>query len=316
MKTVSMTAAAVIACLVAGCASKPPPELRSARTAYNTAAQSPGAHLVAADLYEAKKSLGVAEKAFEDNGDEAETRDLAYVAERRAISVHSRGNAALSAEQKKMALADLEQFRNQQAAQQREQLGEARNQLVRSQQQIESERLARAAAEQRTADALSRIQGLTTKLESRGLVLTLSGSVLFAFGKSDLLPTAQRRLDDVITALKDDQRNITVVGHTDSVGDEDKNMALSQRRADAVRQYIVTHGIPESRVTAQGMGETQPVADNRNATSRANNRRVEIILQGTPSTQGSGSMPGSGGQQGGGGQQPTPPQQQPMDIKQ
>jgi outer membrane protein OmpA-like peptidoglycan-associated protein len=92
------------------------------------------------------------------------------------------------------------------------------------------------------------------------------------------------------------------VGHTDSVGDESKNMQLSQRRADAVRDYLVMHGVPDGRVTAQGMGETQPITDNRTAESRANNRRVEIILHGSPNIQGS-PQPGSGQQQ--------PPQQPP-----
>jgi outer membrane protein OmpA-like peptidoglycan-associated protein len=301
MKALTMTAAgAAIACMIAGCASKPPTELRNARAAYQDAAMSPGSNLAAPDVYEAKKSLARAEQKFNDDGDEPETRDLAYVAERKAIAAKAKGNMALAAQQKQMALQEAEQWKQQQATAMRQQLGQTKEQLERSQQQLESERQARVAAEQRTTDALTRIQGMTAKQEQRGLVLTLSGSVLFVFGKSALLPTAQKRLDDVIAALKDDPRQITIVGHTDSIGSDDKNMQLSQKRADAVRSYLTTHGIPENRVQSQGMGETQPVADNKTAEGRANNRRVEIILNNMGTTE--SPMPG-GGQQPGGMQQ-------------
>src|SRR4051812_44245920 len=96
MKALTMTAGAVIACVIAGCASKPPTELKNARAAYNDAAQSPAASVAPADVYEAKKALDRAEVAYNDDGDNAETRDLAYVAERRAVIAKAHGNAALS----------------------------------------------------------------------------------------------------------------------------------------------------------------------------------------------------------------------------
>ena len=293
MKTLSLTAGAMLLGLVAGCASQPPVELKNARAAYQDAINSPAATYAPTDVYEAKKSLQRAEDYFRNEGDEPETRDLAYVAERMAIIAKSKGNNVIALNEKQQALNDLQQWRQQQAVAARQQLGQTKEQLAQSQQQLESERQARVAAEQRTADALTRMKGMTAKQDQRGLVLTLSGQVLFASGKSEMLPTAQKRLDDVIAALKDDPRSITIVGHTDSVGSDEKNMMLSQRRADAVRTYLTTHGIPEDRVTAQGMGETQPIADNKTAEGRANNRRVEIILNGSASTQGT-PMPGSG----------------------
>jgi outer membrane protein OmpA-like peptidoglycan-associated protein len=293
MKTLSLTAGASLLGLIAGCASEPPMELRNARSAYQDAVNSPGASYAATDVYEAKKSLQRAEESFRNEGDEPETRDLAYVAERMAIIARSKGNNVIALNEKQQALNDLDQWKQQQAVATRQQLGQTKAQLAQSQQQLDSERQARVAAEQRTADALSKVRGLSAKQEERGLVLTLNGSVLFALGKSELLPTAQKRLDDVIAALKDDPRSITIVGHTDSTGNEDRNMALSQKRADAVRTYITTHGIPEDRATAQGMGQSQPVADNKSADGRANNRRVEIILKGSANTQGT-PMPGSG----------------------
>jgi outer membrane protein OmpA-like peptidoglycan-associated protein len=292
MKTLSLTAGAVILGLVAGCAGQPPVELKNARAAYQDAIDSPGARYAATDVYEAKKSLQRAEDYYHNEGDEPETRDLAYVAERMAIIAKSKGNNIIALNQKQQALNDLQQWRQQQAVAARQQLGQTKEQLAKSQQELDSERQARVAAEQRTNDAIAKLKGLTAKQDQRGLVLTLTGGVLFAFGKSDLLPTAQKKLSDVINALKEDQRSITIVGHTDSVGDDQKNMVLSQKRADAVRTYLTTHGIPEDRVTAEGVGESQPIADNKTAEGRANNRRVEIILNGSANTEGT-PMPGN-----------------------
>jgi outer membrane protein OmpA-like peptidoglycan-associated protein len=280
MKTLSLTAATAIGALLVGCTSQTPTELKNARTAYQEAAQSPGANLAAPDVYEAKKSLDVAERAFADDGDGAETRDLAYVAERKALIARSKGNTAIAMQQHKEALAEAERVKEQQASAMRQQLGQTKDQLAQSQQQLDSERQARVVAEQRTQDALARIEGMTTKQDPRGLVMTISGSVLFATGKSTLLPTAQKRLSDVASALRTDPRSITIVGHTDSTGSDDTNQQLSQRRAEAVRTYLTTHGVSEDRVQAQGAGESQPIADNKSAEGRANNRRVEIILHG------------------------------------
>ena len=293
MKALTMTAGAVIACMtIAGCASKPPTELRNARAAYNDATQTQGASLAQSDVYEAKKSLDRAEVSFNDDGDSAETRDLAYVAQRNAVIAKARASTMQSMRQKQIALADAQRWREQQATAMRQKLGEQKGQLDASQRQLESERQARVAAEKQTADALGHIKDLTTKQDPRGLVLTLSGSVLFATGKSELMPTARKRLDDVVAALKEDPRSITIVGHTDSNGNDDMNMSLSQKRANAVRTYLVTHGLAENRVTAEGMGETQPIADNKTADGRANNRRVEIIL--STASGGQLPMPGSG----------------------
>jgi OOP family OmpA-OmpF porin len=67
-----------------------------------------------------------------------------------------------------------------------------------------------------------------------------------------------------------------VEGHTDSVGNDDYNLKLSQRRADSVRKYLVDKGVPAARLEAKGYGEAQPVADNKTADGRAQNRRVVL----------------------------------------
>ncbi len=113
------------------------------------------------------------------------------------------------------------------------------------------------------------------------MVITLSGGVLFASNRSDLLPGAQAKLNDVAAALtkQDAESKISVEGHTDSQGDASYNQELSQRRAQSVRDYLVSRGIAADRVSAQGFGLTRPIADNASPEGRANNRRVEIVVQ-------------------------------------
>jgi len=102
--------------------------------------------------------------------------------------------------------------------------------------------------------------------------------VNFAFDRADLLPAAQQILDrEVIPELKDDASlTVRVEGHTDSVGSDSYNQQLSERRAAAVKTYLVSKGVAASRVESTGFGETQPVADNTSAVGRAKNRRVDV----------------------------------------
>ena len=112
------------------------------------------------------------------------------------------------------------------------------------------------------------------------MVITLSGSVLFASNQSALLPEARSRLDQVSDVLLSTrERHIMVEGHTDSQGSNSYNMDLSQRRADSVRNYIVQRGYEADLIKARGLGEGNPIADNGSAEGRANNRRVEIIIE-------------------------------------
>lgn len=265
--------------VIGGCASTAPRELVDARSAYQQAANNPNSRLAQTDLYEARQALDVAEKKFKDDGDEVETRDYAYVAQRKAIVADVRANTMRNVEAKKVAERDLQKWKDQSAVAMRDQLEATKSALGAAQQQTEAERRARAEADARAQQALAQIAGLKAQQSERGLVLTLSGSVLFETAKSTLIASAQTRLNDVAKALKEDKRNITIVGHTDSQGADDMNQRLSQSRADAVRNYLVKQGVPSDRIKAEGMGETQPVADNGTPEGRANNRRVEIILE-------------------------------------
>jgi outer membrane protein OmpA-like peptidoglycan-associated protein len=99
------------------------------------------------------------------------------------------------------------------------------------------------------------------KEESRGTVITLDGAVLFVTGKSELLPLAQQKLDQVANALKemDEGKTVVVEGHTDSQGSDDTNLKLSQQRAESVRSHLVARGVPADRITAVGRGEQQQI---------------------------------------------------------
>ncbi len=136
-------------------------------------------------------------------------------------------------------------------------------------------------SEKRTADALAELAAVVSlKEEKRGLVATLSGSVLFRSAESALLPNAQVKLDQVAKALLAiPARNLIVEGHTDSQGSDAYNQGLSQRRADVVREYLIQKGYPADRIRAEGKGEGSPLAQNASAEGRANNRRVEIVIQ-------------------------------------
>jgi OOP family OmpA-OmpF porin len=112
----------------------------------------------------------------------------------------------------------------------------------------------------------------------RGLVLTL-GDVQFAPNQETLTAEAMRKLSPLVTILKDQpKRSIRIEGHADSSGEESHNLDLSQRRADAVRDFLISNGIRATRITARGYGETEAVASNVTTAGRQENRRVEVIV--------------------------------------
>lgn len=112
-------------------------------------------------------------------------------------------------------------------------------------------------------------------------VITLDdqGQVLFAFDSAELSAAAQQRLQALLPKLSDPAvMAVKVVGHTDSVGSDVYNQGLSERRAASVAQYLIGQGLAPSKVTSQGKGESEPVADNDTDPGRAQNRRVELHL--------------------------------------
>jgi len=166
---------------------------------------------------------------------------------------------------------------------QRKELADAREK-ARLDSRTQEADAARADAEQarRQAEELQRqLADLNAKTTERGLVVTL-GDVLFETGKSDLKENAivnVSKLSAFLTQYPD--RTVAIEGHTDSVGSEDYNLGLSQRRANAVQQFLVSQGIAPNRLTAIGKGENFPVASNETSSGRQMNRRVEVIISNT-----------------------------------
>ncbi|MCC7535369.1 MAG: OmpA family protein [Deltaproteobacteria bacterium] len=292
MKAVDMVFRSIVvsgtAGLLAACASAPPPaELVSARTAFERARSGEAGRRAPADLYDAQLALGRAEQAYLDDGRTDETRDLAYVAERRAQLAEARGRLLAAQSRERDARLQIEAIEDRQRI-------EAQQRLVGAEQRVEAERRARAAtqseltrersarldAEQRANAALESLRQMANvRQEEDRTIITLSGEVLFASGQATLLPIAQQRLDAVAQSLVDAGfESITVEGHTDSRGPFAQNEALSLHRAQAVRAYLVSRGLPADRVQAVGFGEVRPVAPNTSPEGRANNRRVELVV--------------------------------------
>jgi outer membrane protein OmpA-like peptidoglycan-associated protein len=290
VKTIRSAVTLTLLATATGCATAlPPQDLVTARATYVRASQGPAASLDPADLHAADESLKLAEASFTRDGDTQGTRDLAYVADRRAQIAEARGGAAQFGAQQQQTLGQMHDAETSQLAATSGQLGRANAQLAMQGQAMQNQTQVLAAEQQRRADAEKAAAKATADLaafasvkqETRGMVITLSGSVLFVSNKSDLLPGAQVKLNGVADALtkQDSESKIVVEGHTDSQGGASYNQDLSEKRAQTVRDYLITRGIPADRLSSQGFGLTRPIADNASAEGRANNRRVEIVVQ-------------------------------------
>ncbi|MBF24256.1 MULTISPECIES: outer membrane protein OmpA [Alcaligenaceae] len=112
--------------------------------------------------------------------------------------------------------------------------------------------------------------------------VVLNADTFFDFDKSTLKPAGRQVLDQVAAQAQGlNLETVIAVGHTDSIGTEQYNMGLSQRRANTVKEYLVSKGIPANRIYAEGKGESDPIASNATREGRAQNRRVEIEIVGT-----------------------------------
>jgi outer membrane protein OmpA-like peptidoglycan-associated protein len=141
---------------------------------------------------------------------------------------------------------------------------------------------AAASSAQQTAELQRQIDALQAKPTDRGLVVTL-GDVLFMTGRADLQTGAVGSLGRLVTFLnKYPDRTVAIEGYTDSVGSEDFNQRLSERRADSVKSYLTAQGIGSMRLSASGKGQSDPVAANDSASGRQQNRRVEVVISNPP----------------------------------
>lgn len=132
-----------------------------------------------------------------------------------------------------------------------------------------------------TDDGLAHVQGdySSASRVDEGILVTFESDVLFPLNSSYLTDRAKDELDNLILVLERDGNNTLIVkGHTDATGTEDYNQWLSERRAESVKNYLVSKGLPDGGVTTEGYGQSKPVAPNNTTEGRQKNRRVEIVI--------------------------------------
>ncbi len=133
--------------------------------------------------------------------------------------------------------------------------------------------------DQQAKDIKQEIPGAVVERVGEGLQVTFESGLLFPYDSDVLTAAAQQNLNTLASSLdKYPHTNIVVVGHTDSVGTDSYNLELSQRRANAAVNYLVSRGVARTRLSSAGRGESEPVASNTTDAGRQQNRRVEVAI--------------------------------------
>lgn len=280
------------ALLLVACASTPPNNaaLNEARALYTQAVNDVStARAAPLELRNAQHALQQADAALQAGDDPSAVDHYAYLARQRAATAMQAGVIARAEESAKMSTADRSRIvmeartREAEVSTREAEASTAAAQKARDQAlvaRLEAGRqLAAAETERARAAKLQKeLADLQAQQTDRGMVLTL-GDVLFDTARAELKSGAFSTIDRLATFLRENpERRVAIEGHTDSVGSDSSNLSLSQRRADAVRAALASRGIDGTRITAQGMGEAVPVANNSTGEGRQRNRRVEVII--------------------------------------
>ena len=252
--------------------------LEQARTIVPEIENSGRAGIAAADVSNARKSLDTANRLADSRGKRA---DVEFEAQNAVTSAQIAREKILTAE----ANESIERGTAQRQAvllESREREVQRSAQNAQDARQGASDAEALANASKLRADSLeSQLADLKAKRTERGLVLTL-GDVLFDTGGATLKSGAYATLDRLASALKDKSgRSVTIEGHTDDVGSDAANEALSLRRAESVQMALMQRGVASAQMQVMGRGEMTPVAGNDNIAGRQQNRRVELIFADT-----------------------------------
>jgi len=269
-------------------------QLERAQAAYLAAQADPNVQAYAPlRLGDAQKALRAAEEAKDSD----ERMHLSYLAEKKALLASVTGatgkteqsmdqlrretaDALLQKRDRELKAARSETDAKAREAEQWRRVAEARARDAEQGRRQTDEADAKAlAAEHTKATALANeLANLKAQQTDRGMVLTV-GDVLFAAGKVEVGPGAQRSIDKLADFLKAyPKRNVVIEGHTDNIGDEGFNTKLSQQRADAVRDLLVARGVAPQRIRTKGYGPKFPVVENDSAAGRQQNRRVEVLV--------------------------------------
>lgn len=127
------------------------------------------------------------------------------------------------------------------------------------------------------------IDGVTVQRVEEGIAVSFDSGILFDFDSSSLRPEGYKNLRKLVGIInRDDDTILMIVGHTDSRGDEDYNLRLSERRAQSANRYMVSQGLSASRIQIVGRGEYEPIADNDTEDGRQKNRRIEVAIYASP----------------------------------
>lgn len=292
MNTTRILIAASALMALAACQTTPTPnpDLVAARSALEQARSNPYvARSGAVELQNAQLALTRAETAWATDHDVDQTRHLAYLASKRADIAMAIGLQAQSDERVQQFTAEREKVRLQArtreadmaTADARAAQTDARNAQTDAQISKDQADAARLLALQQAgrAETLEReLSDLQARKTDRGMVVTL-GDVLFDTGKATLQPGAQRSVSQLVQVLtRHPERRVLIEGFTDSVGSDEMNLQLSQRRAEAFQRELMNGSIASDRIEVRAWGEANPVADNSSAAGRQRNRRVEVLF--------------------------------------
>jgi len=222
-----------------------------------------------ADAEAARKN---AQDAQAQGAEDARRRAEAEAANAEA---QQRQATALAAQQQAQAEADAARLAAEEAARQKTEADQQRAAAEQGRQQAEQQK------EEMRARLLAQLnQVLQTKDTARGLIVSMP-DVLFDFNKYTLKPEARERLariSGIVLAYPD--LRLSIEGYTDSIGTDEYNQTLSEKRAATVRDYLIKSGVSLNNVFAQGFGKAEPVADNSTAAGRKLNRRVDMVVSG------------------------------------
>lgn len=248
----------------AACQAAPSKELLTARDVYAKARDSAAARVDPDALEDAYQALQAAEAVHEQSPGSRSERNHAYLSVRKSELAIANAREVAAREQQ----AQAEQARG--AEPYVEELAETRAALAAREQDL-GEAVAAIIISQVQLQQLRAQRGV-----DRPVVVSRTG-VFFETGGTELSPDARRQLDIVANQLRAHPEQETVIlGHADSRGDDAKNLELSKKRAEVVRGYLASRGVPAQGVRVMGLGAQHPAASNETPTGRASNRRVEI----------------------------------------
>lgn len=296
----------------------PPPALVDARTVVKSAESDARVLRYAPlELKKASDSLRRADELNAKGASLADVESVSYVARRQAETAVTLAQAKTNEDEIKTAEAERERARadaraaearraqaqaaaaradasnarveastarvdasmaQQQADAAKAEANDAQARAALARQQAAVAQINAASAQQQAMTLQQQLAELQAQQTDRGMLVTL-GDVLFEFGRADIKPGAQGALRKLATYLQEHpDRRILIEGYTDSVGSDAANLALSERRAEAVAVALSAMGVNGSRISTRGYGKSYPVAENSTDTNRALNRRVEVYI--------------------------------------